>query len=76
MNKENRYDIVNVFNELCARDPWWRYMYSTKFKTLYDGWRRTELRHQTHTDRFYTIAWNRGWLPKADGQRFRDYAMQ
>jgi hypothetical protein len=77
MNKDNKKPIVEVYNALCHRDPSWRNpkMYP-KFKTLFDAWRTVELRHKIHSHLFYTISWKRGWLPKADFERFSEYAMQ
>lgn len=77
MNEKNKIPIIAVYNELCARDPNWRGpKMLAKFKVLYDGWRTVELRHKIHTGFFYTNSWKRGWLPIADGARFREYALQ
>lgn len=77
MKKDNKKQISEVLDELCHRDPSWRHpKMAPKFKTLFDGWRTVELRHKIHSHFFYTMSWQRGWLPEADFQRFREYAMQ
>ena len=77
MNEKNKISIISVYNELCARDPRWRgRKMLAKFKILYLGWRAVELRHKIHTEAFYSYSWKRGWLPLADGARFREYALQ
>ena len=77
MKKENKVLICSVLNLLVERDPEWRSVgMAHKFKVLYDGWRQQELRAKTHSGYFYTLSWRRGWLPIADFNRFRAYAMQ
>ena len=77
MKKENKVLICSVLNLLVERDPEWRSVgMAHKFKVLYDGWRQQELRAKIHSGFFYSNAWRRGWLPKADFVRFRDYALQ
>ena len=77
MKKENKRDIYEVYEMLCARDPDWRHpKIRTKFETLFLGWRAVELRHKCHSTTFYTDSIRRGWLPKADFERFKQYAMQ
>ena len=77
MRNDNKIQIDSVYQELCKRDPAWRHpKMLPKFKVLYDGWRTVELRHKIHTEAFYSYSWKRGWLPLADGTRFRKYALQ
>ena len=77
MKQERKILISSVLNLLAARDPEWAHARMTKaFRTLYDGWRQTELRHKHHNPQFYTNAWKRGWLDKADFVRFKKYALQ
>ena len=77
MKKENKLDILSVYDELCQRDPAWKHpKMLPKFKTLFLCWRVSELRRKVHTHIFYTLSWQRGWMPVADGMRFRKYALQ
>jgi hypothetical protein len=77
MKDENKMPVWDVYDRLCMRDPAWQHVkMHPKFKTLYDAWRATELRHKRHSSLFYTISWQRNWLPYDDWTRFRDYAMQ
>lgn len=77
MKKENKLEIMSVYDDLCARDRDWKHVKMLrKFKTLYDGWRTTELKRKIHSHLFYTLSWQRGWMPVADGMRFREYALQ
>ena len=77
MKQERKILISSVLNLLAARDPAWADVRMKKaFKTLYDGWRQAELRHKHRSNQFYTVAWRRGWLDKADFGRFKKYALQ
>lgn len=77
MQNSSKYPIMDVYDLLCKRDPEWTKPFMVpKFRTLYDGWRRKELRAGAKTANFYSLAWQRGWLKKADFIRFRDYALQ
>ena len=73
--EEKKVLICSVLNHLVQRDPWWKNK-RIEFKKLYDAWRQKELRQKLHSKAFYTLAWNRGWLKKADFERFRAYAME
>ena len=75
MKKEKKILICSVLNHLALRDPWWKDN-RVKFKELYDAWRQKELRQKRHSKAFYSLAWSRGWLPNADFERFRAYAME
>lgn len=77
MRKENKVLIYSVLNHLAERDPDWRKAKMTpKFKALYLSWRQKELQQKRHSAPFYTTSWKRGWLPKADFERFKAYAME
>ena len=77
MNIVKKKDITEVLNLLAERDPVWKHpKMLPKFKVLYLGWRVKELRHQVRSKLFYTLSWQRKWLPIEDWRRFRDYAMQ
>ena len=75
MKKENKRPIYTVMGLLIIRDPWWKDN-RVKFKELYYSWRETDLRHKHRNPQFYTKCWKRGWMPEADFNRFREYAMQ
>ena len=75
MKEEKKVLIHSVINQLAERDPEWNHSRMLpKFKTLWNGWRAKELRLKKHSKNFYTLSWNRGWLPQADFIRWRDYA--
>lgn len=77
MKKENKVLICSVLTLLQERDPDWKYARMVpKFKVLYDAWRQADMRKYKRNSQFYSIAWKRGWLAKADFNRFRKYAMQ
>ena len=83
MSKKNYYKrketfpIFSVYDELCQRDPDWRHVKMLpRFKTLYDGWRTTELRHKLHTGAFYTLHWRSKTLGNPEFERFRAYVLQ
>ena len=78
MKKEKKVLIYSVLNHLAQRDPWWKNNPNAqrKFKEIYDAWRFGELRKKKHAAPFYIDSWNRGWLPEADFERWREYAMQ
>ena len=79
MKEEKKILIDFVLILLAQRDPWWNEDNpdaQIKFKEIYDAWRFGELRKNKHAAPFYIDSWNRGWLPEADFERFRDYAMQ
>ena len=75
MKKEKKILICSVLNHLAQRDPWWKDN-RVKFEELYYSWRETDLRHKHRNPQFYTKCWKRGWMPEADFERFREYAMQ
>ena len=75
MKKEKKVLIRSVLNQLTQRDLWWKDKH-VKFRELYNAWRQEELRQRKHSAPFYTNSWQRGWLPKADFERFRAYAME
>ena len=77
MNEKNKRQVYGVYDMLCIRDrEWKRPKMLKKFKDLYLGWRTVELRHNVRSHLFYTQSWQRGWLPEADFERFKNYAMQ
>ena len=77
MNTEKKKNITEVIDLLAERDPAWKHpKMLPMFKVLYQGWRVKELRHHVRSALFYTVAWQRNWLPIEDWRRFRDYAMQ
>lgn len=77
MKADNKKQIWAVYELLCARDPSWAHPEMLpKFKILYGGWRTVELRNKVHSHIFYTLSWERGWMPEADFERFKKYAMQ
>ena len=77
MRKDNKKDIFEVYDMLCRKYPsWHRNKDLPTFQTLFLCWRATELRHHVHSPVFYTDSWNRKWLPKADFERFKAYALQ
>ena len=77
MKSEKKVMIFSALTLLQKRDPEWKHLKMVRqFKTLYDGWRQKELRAKIHAASFYTLSWQRGWLPQADFVRFRNYVMQ
>ena len=75
MNSEKKVLITSALKLLQERDPEWKKAKMCRqFKILFQGWRQKELRHKKHTAGFYTLSWNRGWLPQADFIRWREYA--
>ena len=77
MKKEKKILICSVLNQLAQRDPEWKKAKMVpKFKILWYRWRQIELQQKRHSAPFYSTSWKRGWLPKADFERFKEYAMQ
>ena len=77
MKPENKASIYDVLELLQQRDPAWKHpKMLLKFKCLFDGWRQAELRAKIHAASFYTRAWKKGFMPKADFEHFKKYAMQ
>jgi len=70
MKEENKVWLwANIFEETQKRFP---HVNMRKFKVLFHGWTRQNVRRGHFPQHFYDI-WKRGWLSKRDADDFRKY---